>query len=418
MPEQDHEVIRIFPTLNSALLVPESPDAMKTFVLAACVTTVVCLPRPLPAATIRAQSPAPPHVQAAIDSARDGDIVMVPAGSAAWGKSVVLSNKNLTLQGAGMTQTVITNLTDVGLHVKAAEGKPFRITGLGFDGTGNSKSRSILVDNGSFIGFRIDHCRFDNERHMLDIHNVRAEGVVDHCRYRCLENKGGGDHAALYVFGDGTAAWKRAAGLGTGAAVYVEDCEFEYFGSGNSDRPYLAMGNGAKVVFRHNRAKNGCFESFGANSYYIGARGAVSLEVYDNQFRGNCYCLFTIKSGTATLFNNTITGYSPGCFELTDYRTLNYAVAVQYGCCDGMKAIDGNAAIVSGRHTAGENQAVLTCSGSRWTPNQWVGYAVWNETGDSVGRITANTADTITTAAALVEGYAIVDAARCRRARQ
>jgi hypothetical protein len=189
----------------------------------------------------------------------------------------------------------------------------------------------------------------------------------------------------------------------------VEDCEFEYFGTGNADRPYLAMGNGAKVVFRHNRAKNGCFESFGANSYYIGGRGAISLEVYDNQFSGNCYCLFTIKSGTATLFNNTITGYATRCCELTNYRTQNCATALQFGCGDGTKAIDGNAPIESGRHTAGNNPSVLTCSGRRWAPNQWVGYAVWNETGDSVGRITGSTADTITTAGGLVEGYTIVD---------
>ena len=163
------------------------------------------------------------------------------------------------------------------------------------------------------------------------------------------------------------------------------------------------------MVFRHNRAKNGCFEAFGAFDYYAGARGCISLEVYENQFSGSCYCLFTIKSGTATVFNNTITGYSPSCFELTDYRSQNYRAAIQYGGCDGMKAIDGNAPIESGHHTAGNNQAVLTCSGRGWTANQWAGYAVWNETGDSVGKITANTADTLTTAGGLVEGYTIVD---------
>ena len=382
--------------------------AVKTAACIACVAALVFLCRPLPAASIRANSPSQPDVQAAIDSAHEGDTVLLPAGKAVWPKSLLLPRKNITLQGAGMTQTVITDRADIGIRITDGEGA-FHIAGLGFDGSGNVSGRSILVAGGSALGFRIDHCRFYNERHMLDIRDIHAEGLVDHCQYVCLENKGGGDHAALYVNGDRTAAWKRPPGLGTSHAVYVEDCEFDYFAAGNSDRPYLAMSNGAKVVFRHNRAKNGCFEAFGAFDYYAGARGGISLEVYENQFSGNCYCLFTIKSGTATLFNNTISGYAPGCFELTDYRSQNYRVAIQYGGCDGMQAIDGNAPIESGRHTAGNNQAVLACRGRRWTANQWVGYAVWNETGDSVGKITANTADTLTTAAGLLEGCTIVD---------
>ncbi len=383
---------------------------MKTMTWATCVIVMTFLPKPMLATTIQAESPSQSHVQAAIDSAHDGDTVRVPAGSATWRDSVVISKKSITLQGAGMTKTVIRNLAKIGVQVKGGEDKPFRITDLSFDGTGNANSTSIHVSNDSVVGFRIDHCRFYNERHMLDIHGVRAEGVVDHCQYVCLENKGSGDHVAIYVHGDGAAAWKRPPGLGTSAAVYVEDCEFEYFGTGNSDRPYLGMTNGAKVVFRHNKAKNGCFEAFGVSSYYLGARGTISLEVYNNEFSGNCYCLFTIKGGTATIFDNTITGYSPTCFELTDYRMVRHGVAVQYGSCNGMTSIDGNAPIEAGRHTGGNNESVLTCADARWTPNQWVGYAVWNETGDSVGRITANTENTITTTGGLVEGCTIVDA--------
>ena len=67
----------------------------------------LCLSRPLSAADVQAKSPSCSHVQAAIDSAQDGDTVVVPAGSATWRNSVVLSHKYLTLQGAGMTQTVM-----------------------------------------------------------------------------------------------------------------------------------------------------------------------------------------------------------------------------------------------------------------------------------------------------------------------
>ncbi|MBN1676690.1 MAG: hypothetical protein JXR37_36940 [Kiritimatiellae bacterium] len=373
------------------------------------MAAILGLPAPLHAAVIQAESPARAHVQAAINAAADGDTVRIPAGSSTWTNAVNLSNKHITLQGAGMEQTVILDRTTHAIRVQGPGGKPFRITGLGFDGTGNPNSRSITLSNGRFIGFRVDNCRFYNERHALDFNSVQAAGVIDHCRFYSLEPKGGGDHVLIYASGDKSAAWQRPLGLGTADAIYVEDCTFEFFGEGNSDRPYLGMGKGARVVFRHNAAKNGCFEAFGASNYYTGTRATVFFEAYDNVFSGNCYCLFTIKGGTGNIFNNTVTGYGTGCFHFTDYRSRDYGTAPQYGPCDGMRAIDGNAPIEAGVHTGGDNQSVLTCAGSGWTPGQWVGYALWNETDDSVGRITANTADTITTGGGLKEGYTIVD---------
>ncbi|OGS28022.1 MAG: hypothetical protein A2297_02910 [Elusimicrobia bacterium RIFOXYB2_FULL_48_7] len=81
-----------------------------------------------------------------------------------------------------------------------------------------------------------------------------------------------------------------------------------------------------------------------------------------------------------------------------------------YGKCNGMNAVDGNApvdATATGAHTGSNGTQVLSCAGKTWTTNQWAGYAVWNETDDSVGLITANTADTITCANGFREGYTI-----------
>src|ERR1044072_4322312 len=57
--------------------------------------------------TIRAASASRADVCAAVASARDGDIVIIPAGSAIW-KTPLSITKNISLIGADEEQTVIT----------------------------------------------------------------------------------------------------------------------------------------------------------------------------------------------------------------------------------------------------------------------------------------------------------------------
>jgi len=95
------------------------------------------------AATIDAASCSQEDVQAAIDKARDGDVVVVPAGTAtwttpkAWTPSVKI-RKGIVLKGAGMDRTVIVDGTvarfghELLIEVIAEEGKPFRMTGFTF----------------------------------------------------------------------------------------------------------------------------------------------------------------------------------------------------------------------------------------------------------------------------------------------
>ena len=53
------------------------------------------------AATINAANCTQSTVQAAINSAADGDTVTVPAGTCTWSAAVSISNKTITLRGAG-----------------------------------------------------------------------------------------------------------------------------------------------------------------------------------------------------------------------------------------------------------------------------------------------------------------------------
>ncbi|MHC4282611.1 MAG: hypothetical protein ACYSWZ_06540, partial [Planctomycetota bacterium] len=99
------------------------------------------------------------EVQKAIDAAEDGDTVLVPPGSATWTTSqenrpaVVISRKGsekrITLKGAGIGKTIITDATgpqcfqvviktsETGIY-SGVNNKAFRITGFTFKGRGDN----------------------------------------------------------------------------------------------------------------------------------------------------------------------------------------------------------------------------------------------------------------------------------------
>ncbi len=81
----------------------------------------------------------------AIDAARDGDTVELPAGTADWSKGWNTGRgakmKVVTIRGAGMGKTIIRDHrsqrgSNVPFELQRLAGKPFRITGMTFDGTG------------------------------------------------------------------------------------------------------------------------------------------------------------------------------------------------------------------------------------------------------------------------------------------
>ncbi len=83
------------------------------------------------AAIINAATCSQTDVQAAVNSAANGDVVQVPAGTCTWNTAVVIpDNKKITLQGAGKTLTVITMSSNGWAFMLGESGS--RITGFGF----------------------------------------------------------------------------------------------------------------------------------------------------------------------------------------------------------------------------------------------------------------------------------------------
>jgi hypothetical protein len=283
------------------------------------------------AATINAASCSSSDVQAAIDSASDGDTVVIPEGTSTWTSPpsqdhTVVMNKGITLRGAGINKTVIIDGTIDGhddgisnspflIRISAVEGKPFRVTGITFLET-NDRAMSIY---GTCKNWRVDNCSFVAE-------NVKREGiyisgytygVIDHCIFeRNLE----------VIFKDvNDAAWTRPLALGTANAVYIEDCTFSGIGGTGALDDFCDGDDGACLVVRYNTITNQYPHVHGNKS---GGRSALSMEVYENTLIDdggtNCYCGMALRGGTGVVFNNEYIGNwggSPRAFLLWDQNT-------------------------------------------------------------------------------------------------
>src|SRR6266705_3288178 len=153
------------------------------------------------AAVINAASAAYPDVLAACNLAVDGDTVVVPAGTADWTSTLIIT-KGITLQGAttitgsAASPTVTDNTIirdDISrsitypalIRVQLTPGQTFRMTGITFrygTTTVATQPSGALRLEGSPTSDRVDHCHFDqlyqgNIMRVLD----QVNGVLDHC---------------------------------------------------------------------------------------------------------------------------------------------------------------------------------------------------------------------------------------------
>ena len=393
----------------------------------ALFASVICIPVFLHADIHVSTSCDQGAVQAAVDAASDGDTVEVPAGTGTWVSnprnkpSIKIENKNITLKGAGIGQTIIRDYTDVNswssgpeipIWVTGGTGKPFRITGFTFDGTGRTinEAGTGIQANGEYMDFRIDHCRFLNIYAAIYLPPGGLKyGVIDNNTYEFLEVKGQINPKLVSCSGDGEPAWQRPLAFGTSNSLFIED-NYIYFSTASGDNCFFASGNGARVVYRYNYGENGFIEPFGVcvPDYAGNIRGTSICEIYENTIFGKQFASIELKGGAGVIYNNTINGsFTIPWFD--NYRTCSHSCDAYFGRCDGLSCIDGNLAIDSGTHTGSSNQlTTLTCAGKSWTANQWVNYAVWNITDYSVGLIVSNTANTITVSS-MTEGYGFKD---------
>jgi len=325
-------------------------------------------PKAVRAETRVAAALTPEAVWDAINAAKDGDVVQLPEGTAVWKSGWNTRHwakmKAITIQGAGIDKTIIRDETstasgDEPFDIKGVEGKPFRITGITFDGTGLPTAGTWageIVISGNCKNFRVDHCKFLNMDRMMTI-NGDTYGLIDHCDFHALQKKGGLAQTIMCM-GPGKIAFTRPLTMGTAEAVYFEDNEARFSpevveATGNN--PWIVPYQGARVVIRHNKIINTQLEIYRVRP---GAYGCQSAEIYDNAFSaegakmGRPQGFIFISGGVTMVFNNTVTGKTYNCRTIEVSHERSFRPMGEFGLCDGTNPIDGNQ-IPAGQRGAG-----------------------------------------------------------------
>lgn len=314
---------------------------------------ILTFPSPAVASILQAASCSAPDVQAAIDSAQDGDVVLVPAGSCTWSTwrqgyaSVRIVDKSLTVRGAGRLATVIRcdaentwqgAEEEVCLYTDVPEGKSFRVSGFTF--TGVARASGFLKLGGTSKAFRLDHNQLDLGPQAVEF-GVRAiqtegclNGVIDHnvfdAHYQAMNIKH--DTCNGGTLGDGT--WRAPLGLGSSSYVFVEDNEFRF---PNDDRSHsLVDSQGAgRYVLRHNTAYNTTAINHGTETAGR-LRSTRSIEIYDNQFvfEGSCWTVVHMRGGTGVIFGNTATCSTVNGAMITVDNYRSHQPYTPWGQCD------------------------------------------------------------------------------------
>src|SRR5262245_8157623 len=194
-------------------------------------------------ATIQAATCARADVARAVTAAVDGDTVMVPAGTCTWTTSLTINGKILTLQGAGIGQTVIVDgttnpdLNDTRVLIWITkDGGLTRLTGFTWQGGGaaDTFNKGMLKIQGSSHQLRIDHNRFVPTTTAAYLLYGYLWGVIDHniIDVSTLGVPSGGSVGSYVHNGSqwnvpgsdfGDASWADITDLGTNRAMFVED---------------------------------------------------------------------------------------------------------------------------------------------------------------------------------------------------
>ena len=283
---------------------------------------------PLEAATRTAANCSAAAVQATINAAKAGDLVVVPAGSCSWSSPVnIPTTKPITLQGAGMDATIVTGSGRVVLNLQQSGA---RVTGFGFS------EATVQVDGD---GWRIDHCRFTSANGLFEgvlvngeRENTHPSGVVDSCVFQ---------NTRVLVSGwinlMASGLWTLPLNLGGANAVYVEDNVFSATQHSNA----IDSNYGGAYVFRYNTVTDTYIE---AHSVQGDHRATRRWEIYNNTFRQVSRAMWTpffLRGGTGVVFNNTLAGtWGSPTITIDNVRTKEARGTA--GMCDGKSRWDGN----------------------------------------------------------------------------
>jgi hypothetical protein len=343
------------------------------------------------------------------NSAQDGDTITLPIGTFEWTAEVTI-NKAVTIQGAGIGQTIIladqpgpTDGNSSCFYFSTVASKSYRVTGIEFqDGVRTTLlGKGVIAFHGNSTSVRLDNCTFTIKYNRC--YTVwDALGVADHCTFLTgnqVAHVANGNWAGVGTLGDGS--WSTDNTMGTAGAWYMEDCTIGIAPGISVVETAMDAEFGARFVLRHCSLTNVRQDSHGLEGG--DDRATRQCEIYENTFTTTNFYGTTgqLRGGTAVYFNNTCLGPWGRLFQLNCYRSAQ--PFSPWGMADGSNATDSNQA--GGPFESGTCANATTASqmydpNKSWAPDQWVGYSIKNLATGRASVILGNSANTITSWAA------------------
>jgi len=392
-----------------------TPGPRVTVLVLLAATLILALSCLAEAKAINANSVSQSDVAAAIASAADGDIVIVPSGTVAWSRTLSVK-KAVELRGAGVGSTIIKDNVQSGplinWDIRGNANQNARLTGIEFQNGGRSAFGYVIKIVGSNTNgatFRFDNNKWNNVNGVPVFDTVI--GVVDHNSFE--------ESDEIRVYGTfwngqnwGDGSWAAPTDYGSSKWLFIEDNSFTQ-GTG-AEKVITDAYAGARFVVRYNTIYN-CYPTNHGTESTGRARGCRAMDVYNNTYTGTNLNNYVggSRSGGVLFHDNQISGYTNGArFATVNYR--NIFPFVPFGAADGVNPWDVNEPNAFFTGTAAQNSSgtTVTVSGNpNWPANKWVGYTIRRlsnlcnaDNHLSYGMIQSNTANTISYTGSMMSG--------------
>ena len=307
---------------------------------------IFLLSLPLCAAQHTATTCGVADVQTAINSAANGDTVIVPNGSCTW-TSGITTTKLLTIQGASTSGVTITHGAGSAALLAMTLGAASRITiaNLRFmPGTGTG----VYIElTGTGLAPLMHDCYFNIPNFQLQhaVHWHVTGGVIWNTTFESTNNLSGECGGAMVGSDSGSLVvksnkpWTDASTMGTldtngDQNLYIEDSTFSNVGQ------IPDVDDNGRVVIRH----TSIIGSSGLTHGTTGPYGGRHVEYYDNTFsypntNRPMNRWFWGRAGTMVITGNTVAALVGACYGTKDSWTFVVENAKRsdgnHGCCTG-----------------------------------------------------------------------------------
>jgi hypothetical protein len=267
-------------------------------------------PSHFPNGTVNAATCGRDDVQTAVNRARDGQIVRIPAGTCAWPGGVTVKGKGVYLKGEANLGTHIQFAAGAGTLIDITKDASHHVAVGHIDFRYLSGTGVYITVGGTGRPFLVHDNTFDANASLTHVMRIRSNGGVFWSNTITNHDTANGNPngiVQLAVPGD-TSGWTNGLTLGGNDAngrtnTYLEDNTFTRTLAQSVD-----CDDNGRLVFRYNRMNDAALVVHGRDTSPQGCR---QWEVYNNTFRrmANTYAInrwLYVRGATGVFTDNVL----------------------------------------------------------------------------------------------------------------